>query len=241
MEGSVAIETNREALIRIVASLVAMAAGRPTITRHVWRTTLRLLRPAESAARRLIIAAARGIVVPPPKLRSHAPKPGKPVPPAIRQLPNLADREAFLRRFGIAVTGSSADRGRAAQILPCEAEGPKDGRDKWLAPAGNRRRRWRGYPIVNCHGTRGYTFKQPAVERRLDAFGRKRAHAGLASRRGGQPRQRDSGAENAASIRESEWARALRRSADGKLPDLAGLSRLHQSQPQVGGDPGKAG
>ena len=111
MEGSVAIETNREALIRIVASLVAMAGGRPTITRHVWRTILRLLRPAESAARRLIIAAARGIVVPPPRLRSHAPKPGRPVPPAVEPMrlagaPNLADREAFLRRFGIAVTGA---------------------------------------------------------------------------------------------------------------------------------------
>ena len=131
MDGSVAIETNRAALVRIVASLVAMAglarashlppeasnqgrsadvdaaaetvrrvgswrqrASAPTITRHVWRTILSLLRPAESAARRLIIAAARGIVVPPPRPREPGPT-SEPVDPA-----------PFLRRFGIAVTGS---------------------------------------------------------------------------------------------------------------------------------------
>jgi hypothetical protein len=36
---------------------------------------VRLLRPAESAARRLIIAAARGIVVVLPPLRPRKPKP----------------------------------------------------------------------------------------------------------------------------------------------------------------------
>ena len=40
MSGSVAIETNRAALVRIVASLIAMAGGRPVITRHVWCTIL---------------------------------------------------------------------------------------------------------------------------------------------------------------------------------------------------------
>ncbi len=112
MGGSVAIEMNREALTRIVASLVAMAGGRPVVTRHVWRAILSLLRPAESAARRLIIAAARGIVVPPPKPRSHAPQ-LKSAPPAVEPMrlsgapaPNPGDREAFLRRFGIAVTGT---------------------------------------------------------------------------------------------------------------------------------------
>ncbi len=141
MEGSVAIETNREALVRIVASLVAMARfpppdasrrpphkgeveaaptlQRPTVTRHVWRTILSLLRPAEAAARRLIIAAARGIVVPAPLPRKPAPQ-LKPAPLTARTLPNPADREAFLRRFGIAVTVSSADMARPL-ILPCEA------------------------------------------------------------------------------------------------------------------------
>ena len=106
MDGSVAIETNRVALVRIVASLVTMAGVRPTvITRHVWRTILRLLRPAEAAARRLIIAAARGVVVPPPKPRKPAPQ-LKPAPLTARTLPQPADREAFLRRFGIAVVGA---------------------------------------------------------------------------------------------------------------------------------------
>jgi hypothetical protein len=38
---------------------------RPTLPRHLHRAVLRLLRPAESAARRLVIVAARGLVVPP--------------------------------------------------------------------------------------------------------------------------------------------------------------------------------
>ena len=48
-----------------------------TLPRHVYRAILLLLRPAESAARRLIIAAARGLVVtlPPPR----APKPKPPI------------------------------------------------------------------------------------------------------------------------------------------------------------------
>ena len=125
MSGSVAIETNREALIRIVASLVAMEAGRPTITRHVWRTILSLLRPAEAAARRLIIAAARGIVVPPPKPRKPAPQ-LKPAPLTARPLPQPADREAFLRRFGIAVTGTTAAEPSAH--LPLDRGGGPKGR-----------------------------------------------------------------------------------------------------------------
>ena len=104
MDGSVAIEQNRAALKRIVASLVAMAGlgtgphaeGRPEGThcpilpRHLWLAILRLLRPAEAAARRLIIAAARGLTITLPPPRKPAPRP---VPP-----------DQFLRRFGIAVT-----------------------------------------------------------------------------------------------------------------------------------------
>ena len=48
-----------------------------TLPRHVYRAILLLLRPAESAARRLIIAAARGIVVALPPQRK--PKPTPPV------------------------------------------------------------------------------------------------------------------------------------------------------------------
>ena len=134
MDGSAAIERNRLALKRIVASLIAMAgfavddrqsgtgnrqsetrmgdaapqAPTPdcrlpiaaTLPRHLRLAILRLLRPAEAAARRLIIAAARGLAVSLPPPRKPTPKP---VPP-----------DQFLRRLGIAVVMSPADRARAA-------------------------------------------------------------------------------------------------------------------------------
>ena len=63
-----AIELNREALRGIVETLFAMlgldgteAVGR--IPHRLHRTVLRVLRPAESAVRRLIVVAARGLVV----------------------------------------------------------------------------------------------------------------------------------------------------------------------------------
>ncbi len=66
MDGQAAIERNGEALRRVLASLVVMAglAGdRPMLPRHLRNAVLRLLRPAESAARRLVVALARSIVV----------------------------------------------------------------------------------------------------------------------------------------------------------------------------------
>ncbi|MDQ6433062.1 hypothetical protein RB623_03225 [Mesorhizobium sp. LHD-90] len=78
MDGSGAIEKNLQALKRILAWLVSMAGfadGAPTLPRQLHRAILRLLRPAESAARRLIIAAARGIVVTLPPFRPRKPKP----------------------------------------------------------------------------------------------------------------------------------------------------------------------
>jgi hypothetical protein len=135
VDGSAAIEKNREALKRILVSLLAMAglgvggqfpffrqkgaaaqnearaekrklspALDPspvfTLPRRVHRAILKLLHPAEAAARRLIIAAARGIVVTLPPLRPRKPKPVDPAP--------------MLRRFGIAVTVSRADLARVA-------------------------------------------------------------------------------------------------------------------------------
>ncbi len=61
MDGQWAIERNRMALKAILAGLVDLArlAERPTtLPRRLHRAVLRLLRPAESAARRLIIALA---------------------------------------------------------------------------------------------------------------------------------------------------------------------------------------
>jgi hypothetical protein len=58
-----AIARNRAALLRIVAVLFAYAGldegGADEVPRRVWRMILRLLRPAESAARRLIVRRAR--------------------------------------------------------------------------------------------------------------------------------------------------------------------------------------
>ncbi|MGY6707803.1 MAG: hypothetical protein ACXIVF_05695 [Rhizobiaceae bacterium] len=103
MEGSLAIEDNRAALMRIVETLVDMAgfaAGphpearseaepRRTIPRILWRAIVNMLRPAEAAARRLIIAAARGMAVPAPRPRRIVPAP--------------ATDAAQRRRLGLAV------------------------------------------------------------------------------------------------------------------------------------------
>jgi hypothetical protein len=99
VDWQLAIEKNREALKRILAMLVAMV-GLPgaggsadisrervdprtgvasvTLPRHLHRFVLRLLRPAEAAARRLIIVAARGLVV-----EVAPPRPRKPRPQSI--------------------------------------------------------------------------------------------------------------------------------------------------------------
>jgi len=75
-----------------------------TLPRHLHRAILRLLRPAEAAAPRLIIAAARGLAVVLPPARKPSQKP--------------ATMEPLLRRFGIAVVLSAAGLARAARILP---------------------------------------------------------------------------------------------------------------------------
>jgi hypothetical protein len=75
LDWNFAIEKHREALRRVLATLVAMA-GFPilhagggaavaggTLPRHLHRALVALLRPAEAAARRLVIIAARGLVV----------------------------------------------------------------------------------------------------------------------------------------------------------------------------------
>ena len=126
MDWDVAVEKNLEALKRIVAALVAMAGfdaaftsslqggqraasggvsrsrGKTesafTLPRRLYRTVLNLLKSAEAATRRLIIVAARGLVVTLPPPRKAGPKPVEPV----------------LRRLGIAVVMSSADIARAA-------------------------------------------------------------------------------------------------------------------------------
>src|SRR5688500_14605921 len=75
MDWAFAIERNREPLLRIVAALFAMIglteAGQvERLSRPVYRAVLLVLRPAEAAMRRLIIVAARGMVVKPSPVRS---------------------------------------------------------------------------------------------------------------------------------------------------------------------------
>ncbi|MGB9142257.1 MAG: hypothetical protein WCB71_08675 [Aestuariivirga sp.] len=68
MDWARAIERNSEALNRIIAALFAMlglvgSAMVARIPQPLHRAVLRVLRPAESAVRRLIVVAARGVVV----------------------------------------------------------------------------------------------------------------------------------------------------------------------------------
>ncbi|MGH6821589.1 MAG: hypothetical protein ACREDU_12110, partial [Methylocella sp.] len=74
MDWARAIEINQAALTRIVAALIAMVglAAQGAVARiphPLHRAALRLLRPAESAVRRLIVIAARGVMVKPHPLR----------------------------------------------------------------------------------------------------------------------------------------------------------------------------
>ena len=70
MDWDLAIKRNSEVLAGIVADLFAMLGlvGEVTVARLPWptyRAVLRVLRPAESALRRLIVVAAQGLVVKP--------------------------------------------------------------------------------------------------------------------------------------------------------------------------------
>ena len=74
MDWDLAIKRNSEALVEIVADLFTMLGlvGEATVSRLPWptyRAVLRILRPAESTLRRLIVVAARGLVITPPMSR----------------------------------------------------------------------------------------------------------------------------------------------------------------------------
>jgi hypothetical protein len=81
MDWARAIERNSEALKGIVEALFAMLglAGEATVARlprSLHSAVLRVLRPAESAMRRLVVIAARGLVVKPAPSR---PMPARPI------------------------------------------------------------------------------------------------------------------------------------------------------------------
>jgi hypothetical protein len=109
MDWARAIDRNREALIAIVAALFAMLGldgedTLPRMSRGLHRAALRMLRPAESATRRLIVIAARGLVVTPapaarPKLTRVIAKTSAPRQHAPRINFQLYDpRKRFVRR-----------------------------------------------------------------------------------------------------------------------------------------------
>ena len=81
MNWDLAIERNREALERIVMALFALVGlgeggSVATLPRHLRSLVLRILRPAESAVRRLIVIAARGVVVEVRNIPGVTPGPG---------------------------------------------------------------------------------------------------------------------------------------------------------------------
>jgi hypothetical protein len=141
MDWARAIEINRAALLRIVAALVALLAAQGGAARWpvpVYRLIARVLYPAESAVRRLIVIAARGLEVsvpparPMPKglvivakgvrrvsfqlfdTRKHFPDPDEGDDrhngPRIRVIENDSPRAQFLARFA-----RPADEGLASE------------------------------------------------------------------------------------------------------------------------------
>jgi hypothetical protein len=96
------VHRNLLALKAVVAALVAMAgfsASSKKLPRHMYRVILRLLRPAEAAARRLVIVLARDVVVGVRALRPHGWKRGRCA--ALRET-NMLTLPLFdpLKRFG---------------------------------------------------------------------------------------------------------------------------------------------
>jgi hypothetical protein len=78
MDWAHAIERNRAALLAVAAAIAALIGGRKAagpIARRLRSAALALLRPAEAAARRLIVMAARGLAA--------APRPPRPFDPAV--------------------------------------------------------------------------------------------------------------------------------------------------------------
>jgi hypothetical protein len=67
MDWALVIKRNGEALKRVLAGLIVMAAiaeGASTLPRRLHRAILRLLRPAEAAVRRLVVVVAREMPTP---------------------------------------------------------------------------------------------------------------------------------------------------------------------------------
>ena len=83
-----------------------------TLPRHLHRAVLRLLRPAEAAARRLVIVAARGLAATPQARKGEIVPP--PAPPRLRK-PNAASPQA--RKTGISILRNGPGTGNRTGIL----------------------------------------------------------------------------------------------------------------------------
>ncbi len=102
MDWARAIEINQAALTRIVAALIAMVGlaaegAMARLPQPLYRRALSVLRPAESAVRRLIVIAARGVEVLPHAVR--------PTPKGLALARNVGARASFQlfdsrKRFG---------------------------------------------------------------------------------------------------------------------------------------------
>jgi hypothetical protein len=158
MDLTTAIEKHRDALKRIVAALVAMAAGAglvsrgdapATLPRHLHRAVLRLLRPAESAARRLAVALARALPAPP------APRPRKTAPPKARKASSLLVRAGV--GTGIVLRAGEPVPAHLAHLVPSKAA-PRPFSFPLLDPLprwSSGRRRWQpaaGMPSISMAG-----------------------------------------------------------------------------------------
>ncbi len=168
MDWNVVIERNREKLQHILASLVAMAGlpgtvyflpqngaspsgsglaeksklpPAPTLPRRLYRTILRLLRPAEAAARRLVIVAARELVATPRE--AIPPRPRKPAPTSIL-VRTHADASMLVPRYLLPQVASISRPRPRRLALPLLDPLPRWG--------GHRRSPARGVPRISIPG-----------------------------------------------------------------------------------------
>ena len=92
MNWALAIDRNRQPLLRIVATLFGMIGLGETgaverVSRPLYRAVLSVLRPAEAAVRRLIVVAAHGMVI--------QPRPARPAPAGRVISPTARGRVSF--------------------------------------------------------------------------------------------------------------------------------------------------
>jgi hypothetical protein len=129
VDWDLAIKRNSEALVEIVADLFAMVglvAMTDTISRLPWptyRAALRVLRPAESALRRLIVVAARSVVVKPVASRLRPKGPVKAVKPRQGGTPRLLSFQLFDPQPRFKQPRSKASRRAVPRIHMFNADG----------------------------------------------------------------------------------------------------------------------